>query len=110
MPARFPSWALSLAAALALGAADAAAAVPAGPRATETEIGEARRVLDANGYSDISVVSSDDRMVTVSARKDGARRIVDVDPMTGIILPHVDVPPIVPARPAPVTGSPTNPR
>ena len=41
--------------------------------------------------------------------EDGQKSVLDVDPMTGIILPHVDLPPL-PAQLAPVTGLPENPR
>jgi hypothetical protein len=101
--------AIGLAIAFALIAPDAVAAVPAHPHASAAQIGAARRILDANGYKDITVISSDDQMVTVAAMKDGAKAVVDVDPMTGIVLPHVDMPPI-PAQLAPVTGVPPNPR
>jgi Peptidase propeptide and YPEB domain len=101
--------ALALAVALAVGATQSFAAVPAKPEATSTEIREAKHVLEANGYSNVAVLSSDDQMVTASAVKDGARHVLDVDPMTGIILPHVDLPPLPPQL-APVTGLPANPR
>jgi hypothetical protein len=100
---------LALAMALGLGVADAAAAISANPRASSTEIAEAKKLLEANGYTDIAVLASDDRMVTASAVKDGKRSVLDVDPMTGIILPHVDMPPI-PSGLAPVTGMRANPR
>ena len=102
-------WALALAMALAIGAAQALAVIPTNPKATSTEINEAKHLLEANGYRDITVLSSDDQMVTASAMKDGAKHVVDVDPMTGIILPHVDLPPLPPQL-APVTGLPANPR
>ena len=101
--------ALALAMALAVGVAQSLAAVPTNPKATSTEINEAKHVLEANGYRDIVVLSSDDQMVTASTMKDGAKSVVDVDPMTGIILPHVDLPPL-PAQLAPITGLPANPR
>jgi len=102
-------WALALAMALAVGVAQFLVAVPANTKATSTEINEAKHVLEVNGYRDIVVLSSDDQMVTASATKDGAKSVVDVDPMTGIILPHVDLPPLPPQL-APVTGLPANPR
>ena len=106
--AHWMRWALALAMALGLGIAEASAAVPAaGP--SSTEIGEAKKVLAANGYSDIAVLPSNDRLVTASAMKDGKKSVLDVDPMTGIILPHVEMPPI-PAELAPVTGLPGKPR
>ncbi len=90
-------------------AGGAVAAVPAHPHASAAEIGEAKRVLEANGYRDITVLSSDDQMVTASAVKDGTAKVLDVDPLTRIVLPHVNMPPI-PAQLAPVTGLPANPR
>lgn len=107
--AHWMRWALALALALGLGVADASAAVPATPGPSSTEIAEAKKILAANGYSDIAVLSSDDRLVTASAMKDGKKSVLDVDPMTGIILPHIDMPPI-PAELAPVTGLGGNPR
>jgi hypothetical protein len=95
--------------ALTVAAADAAAVVPAHPSASAAEIGEARRILEADGYKDVTVLSSDDRLVTVAAMKDGAKTVLDVDPMTGIVLSHVDLPPM-PEQLAPVTGLPANPR
>jgi hypothetical protein len=87
--------------ALGLGAADASAAIPTNPGALPTEIARPKRLLEANGYTDISVLSSDDQIVTASAMKDGKKSLVDVDPITGIILSHIDLPPI-PAQVAPV--------
>lgn len=101
--------ALALAVALALGLADASAAAPASFQATSAEIAEAKRVLQANGYSDIAVLSSHDQMVTVSAMKGGKKSILDVDAMTGIVLPHMDMPPMR-SQVTPVTGLPANPR
>jgi hypothetical protein len=101
--------ALALAVALAAGAGQSLAAVPANPKATSTEISEAKHVLEVNGYSNVAVLSSDDQIVTASAVKDGAKHVLDVDPMTRIILPHVDLPPLRPQL-APVTGLPANPR
>lgn len=98
-----------LAMALALIAANAVVATPAHPRASAAEINEAQRILDANGYKDVTVLSSDDQLVTASAVKDGTKSVLDVDPMTQIVLPHVDLPPIPPQL-APVTGVPSNPR
>jgi len=95
--------------ALALGLAEASAAAPASFQATSAEIAEAKRVLEASGYSDIAVLSSHDQMITFSAMKDGKKRVLDVDAMTGIILPRMDMPPMRP-QPAPVTGLPANPR
>ena len=101
--------ALALALALGVGIAEASAAVPADAGPSSTEIGEAKKVLAANGYSDIAVLPSHDRLVTASAMRDGKKSVLDVDPMTGIILPHVEMPPI-PAELAPVTGVPGKPR
>ena len=98
-----------LAIAIALAGGVAHAAVPSHPRASAAEVTEAKRVLEASGYRDVSVLSSDDQMITVSAVKDGTKRVLDVDPLTGIVLPHVSLPP-VPAQLAPVTGLPANPR
>jgi hypothetical protein len=81
--------------------ADPSAAIPTKPGALPTEIAQAKRVLEANGYTDISVLSSDGQIVTASAMKDGKKSLVDVDPITGIILPRIDLPPI-PAQVAPV--------
>lgn len=97
--------AIALAIALALGLAEASAAAPASFQATSAEIAEAKRVLEASGYSDIAVLSSHDQMVTVSAMKAGKKSVLDVDAMTGIILPHMDMPQL-----APVTGLPANAR
>jgi hypothetical protein len=47
------------------------------------------------------VLTSDDQIVTASAIKDGKKSVVDVDLITGIILPHIDLPP-TPAQLAPV--------
>ncbi|MGH7123216.1 MAG: PepSY domain-containing protein [Stellaceae bacterium] len=98
-----------IAAALAIGAAHASAAIPSKPRATPTEVSQAKHVLEENGYRDIAVLSTDNQIVTASVQKDGAKNVVDVDPLTGIILPHVELPPI-PAQLAPITGLPANPR
>ncbi len=95
--------------ALALGTANAMAAVPGNPRATAADVAEAKRVLQAAGYSGVAVLSSDNQLVTASVVKDGAKSLVDVDPLTGIILPHVALAPL-PARMAPITGLPANPR
>lgn len=57
----------------------------------------------------LALLSSDDQLVTAAAVKDGTKVVLDVDPMTGIVLPHVDMPPI-PAQLAPVTGLPANRR
>ena len=73
--------------ALIMCAAGAIADVPAQPHATPAEIAEAKRLLAADGYSDIAVLSSEDQLVTASAMKDGRKRVVDVDPTTAIILP-----------------------
>jgi len=40
--------------------ADASAAIPTKLGALPTKIAQAKRVLEANGYTDISVLSSDD--------------------------------------------------
>ena len=98
------AWAVALALALILGSISARADLPMRPQATSTEIAQAKRLLEANGYSEIAVLSSDDQLVTLSAKKDGSRSVLDVDPMTEIILPHSDLPPL-----KPVTG-PGNPR
>jgi hypothetical protein len=95
--------------ALIMGAAGAVAGVPAQPHATPAEIAEAKRLLAADGYSDIAVLSSEDQLVTASAMKDGRKRVVDVDPTTAIILPHVDLPPL-PTGLAPVAGLAARPR
>jgi hypothetical protein len=84
--------------------AGAIADVSARPHAMPGEIAAAKRVLAANGYSEIAVLSSDDQLVTLSAKKDGARSVLDVDPLTGIMLAHADLPPL-----PPVTGT-GNPR
>jgi hypothetical protein len=102
-------WGLGLAIAAALIGAEAAAAVPAHPRASAAEINEAKRLLEASGYRDVTVLSSDDQIVTASAVKDGTKSVLDVDPMTKIVLPHADMPPI-PPRLAPVTDLPASPR
>jgi hypothetical protein len=94
-----PTFALVMA--LGLGVADAFAAIPTNPGALPTEITQAKWLLEANGYTDIAVLSSDDQIVTASAMKDEKKSRVDVDPITGIILPHIDLPPI-PAQVAPV--------
>ena len=110
--ARLVHWmkqSLGFAIAGALIASHAVAAVPAHPRASAAEISEAKRILEADGYRDVAVLSSDDQMVTASAVKDGSKAVLDIDPMTGIVLPHVTMPPI-PAQLAPVTGLPANPR
>ncbi len=65
--------------------------------------------LQANGYAGVAVLSSDNQLVTASATKDRVKRVVDVDPLTGIILAHVALPPL-PAQTAPITGLPANPR
>jgi hypothetical protein len=80
--------------ALGLGVADASPAIPTNPGASPTEIAEVNQVLEANGYTDIAVLSGDDQIVTASAIKDGKKSVVDVDPITGIILPHIDLPPM----------------
>lgn len=103
--AHLTEWTLTLAVALWLGMETASAAVPANSNIPPTAITEAKRVLQVNGYADIAVLGGDDRLVTVSAVKDGKKSVVDVDPLTQIILPHVDLPP-VPAQLAPVTGWP----
>ena len=100
---------LALAMALGLGVADASAAIPANPAASSTEVAEAKRVLAANGYTDIAVLSSDDRMITASVTKDGKKSVLDVDPMTGIILPHMDMAPMR-SRLAPSAGLRGTPR
>jgi hypothetical protein len=107
--ARWTKRSAGFAIAAVLMTAHAVAAVPAHPHASAAEIGEAKRILEANGYHDVSVLSSDDQMVTASAVKDGAKTVLDVDPLTGIVLPHVTMPPIPPQL-APVTGLPANPR
>jgi hypothetical protein len=112
MAAVLAHWArrgLALGLALGLGVADVAAATPTNSRASSTEIAEAKKVLEANGYADIAVLARDGRMVTASAVKDGQKSVLDVDPMTGIIPPHADMPPI-PSDLAPVTGMRANPR
>jgi hypothetical protein len=96
--------ALAVAVGLMLGAAGAWAATAA----SSAEIATAKRLLAANGYADIAVLSTDDQLVTASAMRDGQRTVVDVDPMTGIILPHIAMPPL-PAQLAPVTGLAANP-
>lgn len=101
--------AIELATVLAMVAVDATAAVPAHPHASAAQIAAARRILDANGYKDVMLLSSDDQLVTAAAVKDGTKVVLDVDPMTGIVLPHVDMRPI-PAQLAPVTGLPANRR
>lgn len=88
--------AVALALALILGSGSARADVPARPQATSAEIAQAKRLLERNGYSDIAVLSSDDQLVTLSARKDGTRSVLDVDPITEIILPHADLQPLPP--------------
>jgi hypothetical protein len=55
------------------GPIDASAAIPTNPGALPTEIAQAKRLLEANGYADISVLSSDDQIVAASAMKDGSR-------------------------------------
>lgn len=95
--------ALAIAAALSVGAGVAFAAVPPSAKIPPREIAEAKRVLETNGYTDIAVLGGNDRLVTASATKQGQKSVVDVDPMTQIILPHVDLPPI-PAQLAPLTG------
>ena len=102
-------WALALGAALSLGAAAALAALPAGADARSKEAAKAKGVLEADGYSVIAILGSDDQLVTASVRRGGEKSIVDVDPMTGIVLPHITMPPI-PAQLAPITGLPANPR
>ena len=92
---------LALVMALGLGVADTCAAIPTNPRSLPTEIARPKRLLEANGYTDISVLSSDDQIVAASAMKDGKKSLVDLDPITGIILSHIDLPPI-PAQLAPV--------
>ena len=49
-------------------------------------------MLEANGYTNIAVLSSDDQIVTASATS---------IPSLGIILSHIDLPPM-PAQLAPV--------
>lgn len=73
----------ALAMALGLGVADASPAIPTNPGASPTEIAEVNQVLEANGYTDIAVLSGDDQIVTASAIKDGKKSVVDVDPITG---------------------------
>ena len=108
-PTQRKFWALVLGAALSLGAAAALAALPARPAARSREVAKARDVLEADGYSDIAILGSDDQLVTASVRRGGEKSLVDVDPMTEIVLPHISMPPI-PAQLAPVTGLPANPR
>jgi hypothetical protein len=100
--ARSTKWVLTLAVALGLAMGAASAAIPARPNAAPAQIAEAKRVLEADGYTGIAVVGGNDRLITASAVKDGRKSLVDVDPMTRIILPHVDLPP-VPAQLAPAT-------
>lgn len=92
--------ALALALALAVLGASASAA-PGKPAASLTEIAAARRVLEVNGYTDIVILSNDGRLVTASAVRDGEKSLVDVDPMTEIILPRVDLPPMPALAPVP---------
>ena len=110
--ARLAHWAkhaVLLAMALALVAGDAVAAVPENPHASAAEVSTAKRILEEDGFKDVTVISSDDQMVTVTAMKGGTKSVLDVDPLTGIVLPHADLPPIS-AKPAPVTGLPEKPR